>query len=288
MRNFIKYLSGLCLLCVLCGVSMSCQDGDWDPVTDYKLWNDTIELGNTIHIQELKGVYYDAIQNSSFTKIEDDLQLRGVVVVNDEGGNISQQIIVKDFTLDTDDGYIIIGVSETSMFSYVKPGQRILMNLKGLYIGGYGKNAQIGYPSKSATSGAERIGRMTIQDWRSHVCLEGEPDQRLIPEPVEFDPNWDKDDYSDHLIYVDGSFTEADGTATLAPTDMADAGNAVNRTFKMTNGKTVDIRTSTYSDFGNMVMPKGTVRVYGVVIRYNNTWQIQMRTADDLVTNPAN
>ena len=28
----------------------ACQDGDWDPVTDYKLWNDTIDFNNVIPI----------------------------------------------------------------------------------------------------------------------------------------------------------------------------------------------------------------------------------------------
>lgn len=263
----------------------SCQDGDWDPVTDYKLWNDTIDFNNVIPIAQLKANYAAAISNSSYALIEEDLQIHGVVICNDEGGNISQQIIVKDDRYGEDSGYIIIGVTENSMYSYVKPGQQFIMNLKGLYIGGYGKNAQIGYPSKSSTSGAERIGRMTIQDWRSHVNFLGEPDPKLVPAPIEFSTKMDKDTYSDHLVYVEGTFADADGEATLAPTDLADGGNAVNRSFKTTSGETVDIRTSTYSDFGTMIMPTGQVRVYGVAIRYNDSsWQIQMRTADDLVS----
>lgn len=261
----------------------ACQDGDWDPVTDYKLWNDTIDFHNVIPIAHLKANYSDAISNSSYAKIEDDLQIQGYVVCNDEGGNISQQIIVKDDRYGEDTGYIIIGINENSLYNYVKPGQQFIMNLKGLYIGGYGKSAQIGYPSMSSTSGAQRIGRMTIQDWRSHVKLIDEPRPDLVPEPIPFSSSMDKDTYSAHLVYVDGTFQDADGTAILAPDELADAGNAVNRTFIDQQGKKVDIRTSTYSDFARMVMPKGLVRVYGVAIRYNNDWQIQMRTAGDLV-----
>ena len=280
MKKYMKYLCGLCLLCVLCA---NCQDGEWDPVTDYKLWNDTIEVNNVVPISQLKAHYGNAIMNSSYEKIEEDYQIRGVVIANDEGGNISQQIIIKDDS--GENGYIIIGITETSLYSYVKVGQQILMNLQGLYIGGYGMNAQIGYPSKSATSGAERIGRMTIQEWRSHVKFLGDPDPSLVPEAIEFSSKMDKDTYSDHLVYVDGSFVDADGEAILAPDDMADAGNAVNRSFKTTSGETVDIRTSTYADFCKLVMPTGQVRVYGIAIRYNNSsWQIQMRTAGDLVT----
>lgn len=282
MKDYIKYLCTLCCLCVLFG---ACQDGDWDPVTDYKLWNENIEPGDIIPISQLKGLYSEAISNSSYAKIEEDLQIHGVVVVNDEGGNISQQIIVKDDIYNEEDGYIIIGITENSLYNYVKPGQQFRMNLKGLYIGGYGKNAQIGYPSMSSTSGAQRIGRMTVQQWRSHVNFLGDPVPELLPEPIEFSTRMDKDTYSDHLVYVDGTFEDADGEAILAPDDIADAGNSVNRSFKTIQGEKVDIRTSTYSDFARMVMPKGQVRVYGVAIRYNDSsWQIQMRTAGDLVT----
>ena len=202
------------------------------------------------------------------------------MTVNDDGGNISQQIIVKD-----DTGYIIIGITENALYSYVKPGQQILMNLKGLYIGGYGMNAQIGYPSMSATSGARRIGRMTREDWYLHVKFLGEPDPSLVPAPIAFSSKMNMDTYSDYLVYADGTFDDADGEAILAPTKEADAGNSVNRTLRLTSGGTVDVRTSTYSDFASMIIPKGKVRVYGVAIRYNNSsWQLQMRTADDIVS----
>lgn len=277
MKKYIKYLCSLCLLCVFC---VSCHDGDWDPVTDYIIWNDTIQERNVIDLATLKAKYSTAISNSSYALIEEDVQVKAVVTVNDEGGNISQQLIVKD-----DTGYIIIGITETSMNSYVKVGQQILLNLKGLYIGGYGKNAQIGYPSMSSTSGAQRIGRMTREEWYRHVKFIGKPDLSLVPDPIPFSSSMNKDEYSDYLVYAEGSFDDADGEAILAPVKDADDGNAVNRTFRMTNGTTVDVRTSTYADFGSMVIPKGKVRVYGVAIRYNDTaWQLQMRTADDIVS----
>jgi len=112
----------------------------------------------------------------------------------------------------------------------------------------------------------------------------GTPDKTLVPAAIEFKPSLDKDTYSDYLVYVEGTFADADGEAILAPVNMADAGNSVNRTFKIASGGTVDIRTSTYADFYKMVMPTGRVRVYGVAIRYqDSSWQIQMRTGDDLV-----
>ena len=286
LNQIAKYMrSSLCImhcaLCITSGLLVACQDGDWDAPADYTIWNDTITERNIITLSDLKKQYKDAISNNSYALIEEDVQFKGVVTVNDEGGNISQQIVVKD-----NSGYIIIGIRENSIYSYVKTGQQILINLKGLYIGGYGMNGQIGYPSMSSTSGAKRIGHMAREIWYEHVKFLGDPDPSLVPEPIEFFSYLDKDTYSDYIVYAEGLFTDADGESLLAPDKEVDAGNAVNRSLLLSNGGgLVDIRTSAYSDFCKMRIPRGRVRVYGVAIRYNNSsWQIQMRTAKDLVS----
>ena len=50
------------------------------------------------------------------------------------------------------------------------------------------------------------------------------------------------------------------------------------------------LRTSTYADFAQKVMPTDVVDITGVATRYNDTWQILMRTENDIVkssTGPA-
>lgn len=275
LRNIFSL--ALCALTAFCAVS--CQDGDWDDEvnTSRTIWNDTITERNVKTIEFIKDKYKTAISNSSYALVEEDIQLKGWITVNDRGGNISQQLVVQDET-----GYIIIGVTEDSMHSYAKPGQVILLNLQGLYIGGYGMNGQIGYPGMSSTSQAKRIGRMDRYTWYQHVKFLSE--KHALDEPVQFANTMDMDKESNKLVYVEGRFSEADGSATLADPALSDAGNSVNRTFNIDGGGSVTIRTSCYSDFGSMVMPTGKVKVVGIAVRYNtSSWQIQMRTADDLV-----
>lgn len=277
MKSRNIFSLALCALCAL--TSVSCQDGDWDnEINSSKtIWNDTITERNVKTIAELKQEYRSAISSSGYALVDKDYQMKAWITVNDEGGNISQQLIVQDAT-----GYIIIGVTETSMYSYAKPGQVILVNLKGLYIGGYGMNAQIGYPSMSSTTQAKRIGRMTRQMWYDHVRFL--PETHELDAPVPFTSSMDMDSESDKLVYVEGVFTEADGTAVLAETSLADAGNSVNRNFRTDDNRNVTVRTSCYSDFASMVMPTGRVRVVGAAIRYNtSSWQIQMRTEADII-----
>ena len=267
-------------LCVLTTFgAVSCQDGDWDDEvnTSRTIWNDTITERNVKTIDYIKTKFKTAISNSSYALVEEDIQLKAWITVNDLGGNISQQLVVQDET-----GYIIIGITEDSMHSYAKPGQVILLNLKGLYIGGYGMNGQIGYPGMSSTSQAKRIGRMDRYTWYNHVKFL--PETHPLDDAAKFDKSMDMDKESNKLVYVEGSFSEADGKSTLADPKLADAGNSVNRTLNIDGGGTVTIRTSCYSDFGSLVMPVGKVKVVGIAVRYNtSSWQIQMRTADDLV-----
>ncbi len=44
----------------------------------------------------------------------------------------------------------------------------------------------------------------------------------------------------------------------------------------------VGVQTSKYAKFAHEVMPQGTVNITGIFTRYNDTWQIMMRTAEDI------
>jgi DNA/RNA endonuclease YhcR with UshA esterase domain len=93
------------------------------------------------------------------------------------------------------------------------------------------------------------------------------------------------------LITLKGvELAEADGTAVFAPNDgsVSLTANCANRTIKDVGN--VVLRTSTYADFANKPMPTGRVDITGVATRYNDTWQLLMRTDKDIVessTEPA-
>ena len=85
------------------------------------------------------------------------------------------------------------------------------------------------------------------------------------------------------LITLKGvELSEADGTAVFAPTDgsVTLTSNCANR---FINGASnVVLRTSTYAKFANLPMPTGRVDITGIASRYANTWQIYMRTGNDI------
>lgn len=256
----------------------ACMDKDWEaPQFDEPLYgNNSImkeEGDKVITIGELKEKYSSLINASSdgVKEITDDWQLQVVVNGNDEGGNLYKQISVQDPT-----GAIIVGINGSNLYPYMPVGQQLLINLKGLHIGGYRKQAQIG----ALYNGS--IGRMDTDVWEQHVRLLKEGEIEAKVDTVDFDENADKYALSGRIVRLSGVTISGEGTQVLAPEDgsVTLTSNCANRLIN--NKSSLVLRTSSYSKFANRAIPKGKVDVYGVCTRFNNTWQILMRTESDL------
>lgn len=257
----------------------ACMDKDWEaPQFDEPLYgNNSImkeEGDKVITIGELKEKYYSLINASTdgVKEITDDWQLQVVVNGNDEGGNLYKQISVQDST-----GAIIVGINGSNLYPYMPVGQQLLINLKGLHIGGYRKQAQIG-----ALYNGSSIGRMDTDVWEQHVRLLKEGEIEAKVDTVDFDENADKYILSGRIVKLSGVTISGEGTQVLAPEDgsVTLSSNCANRLIN--NKSSLVLRTSSYSKFANRAIPKGKADVYGVCTRYNNTWQILMRTESDL------
>lgn len=284
----------------------SCQDGDWNKEIDtsYTIGNDTITEHNVVSIKDLKKTYEKAIlglglkySNNSVQLVEDEIQLKGVVITNDEGGNLSQCIIVNDNSGEN----IQISIADNDIMTYLPVGQEILVNLKGLYIGGYSETPQIGYPNEkySGTVDSEsgeivgsqiyRMSFMSRYTWYKHFKAVGRPDVTRVPDAVELtDAMYDETLNVSRLVYVDGHFASNDGNTKIADpnkVESTDTGNGVNETFVADKcSKSIIVRTSTYADFAAELIPATDVRMYGIMTRdsYKKGFQIQLRNADDI------
>lgn len=136
-----KLLSILCTGLLLCGAGLtSCENYD-DPVTGNAYGNNSIPEGRTISIAALKEKYNDFIDTSTdtYTTIEDETRIEGVIIGDDESGNIYKQLVVGDET-----GAIIVGVNTSGLYAFCPVGQKVVIDCKGLQIGSYRKLAQIG------------------------------------------------------------------------------------------------------------------------------------------------
>lgn len=275
MKKKYNLLQLIIAVVLTAGLQTACMDGDWDSpdLTLPPYGNNYITEGTPTTIATLKTQFATEIANKGYKQVTEDVQLKAVVTGNDLGGNLYKQIAIQDET-----GYMIVGINATGLYAYLPVGQQLLINLKGLYVGGYGQQAQIGTEYNGS------IGRLDDSDWQAHVRLVGTPDMTKV-DTLDFDANWDMAAYSGALVRLTNvSLEGADGTAVLAPDDgsVPLTSNCANINIKGLAKTNVVLRTSTYSKFANMIIPQGEVDIYGIATRYNNTWQILMRTQNDL------
>lgn len=280
----------------------SCMDDDWKaPSGDTPAYgNNTLQEKNVISIAKLKedyGITKDMINDT--VRIDDGIQIKGVVTGNDAEGNIYNEIALQDET-----GGILVCIAQGGLCGQIQVGQEILIDLGGLYIGAYRSQPQIGVPyTSTSTSGAKSTypSRIARAEWQTRFKLIGKPDaKKLVAKEFDYESLKGNETelykYAGCLVKATGvGFAKADGKTTYAPkSEGASTGYGVMRAFKnMTTGKDYTtnefgVRTSCYSDFAAEKLPEGKLTVTGILTcyksqkKYNATAQILMRQQSDV------
>lgn len=280
----------------------SCMDDDWKaPSGDTPAYgNNTLQEKNVISIAELKekyGITKDMINDT--VRIDDGIQIKGVVTGNDAEGNIYNEIALQDET-----GGILVCIAQGGLCGQMQVGQEVLIDLGGLYIGAYRSQPQIGVPyTSTSASGAKSTypSRIARAEWQTRFKLIGKPDAtKLVAKEFDYESLKGNETelykYAGCLVKATGvGFAKADGKTTYAPkSEGASTGYGVMRAFKnMTTGKDYTtnefgVRTSCYSDFAAEKLPEGKLTVTGILTcyksqtKYKATAQILMRQQSDV------
>ena len=158
-------------------------------------------------------------------------------------------------------------------------------------IGGYGQQPEIGGVYTNTKTGAQSIGRMSRYIWDTHYKLLGKADPakaEALMETFDIGQMSNANYLAAHcgkLMKIKGvTLKDADGKKVYAPDDgsVALTANCANRAFTGIDQNSLVLRTSTYADFANTIMPQGEQDIVGIFTRYRNTWQILLRTIDDV------
>lgn len=280
----------------------SCMDDDWKaPSGDTPAYgNNTLQEKNVVSIAELKekyGITKEMINDT--VRIDDGIQIKGVVTGNDAEGNIYNEIALQDET-----GGILVCIAQGGLCGQMQVGQEVLIDLGGLYIGAYRSQPQIGVPyTSTSTSGAKSTypSRIARAEWQTRFKLIGKPDAtKLVAKEFDYESLKGNETelykYAGCLVKATGvGFAKADGKTTYAPkSEGASTGYGVMRAFKnMSTGKDYTtnefgVRTSCYSDFAAEKLPEGKLTVTGILTcyksqtKYKATAQILMRQQSDV------
>lgn len=212
-------------------------------------------------------------QNAAATQdvpiiITQDQVLKAVITGNDESGNIFKKIYLQDET-----GAIEMEVDQSSVYNYYPVGQTVYVDLNGLSISVYGDEQQLGHPEGY-------LYRTPWEDFEKHVSKDGWANPENA-KPVVIDDistiNAAPDNYKFKLVQFTGVTFQNGGKGIFAPEDGYGEENITD-----SHGNTIMIRTSNYASFAGNKLPEGKGNVTGILGRFRGTWQLTLRTANDV------
>ena len=263
----------------------SCVDEHDTPVNVFG--NNSIKAERTISIANLKEKYNDFIDTTSdtYTEIEGETRIEGVIIGDDESGNFYHQLAVADET-----GAIMLDINTTGLYAFCPVGQKVVVDCEGLVIGSRYRLAAIGSPYNG------KVGNMPEAPWKQHVRLINKPSlfyDELTPREISSAADLDAIEKKDAPVLVtfkNVKFPDADGTKAYAPEEELPSNSSITfieRDMQYSDGTkcAAVVHTSVFSTFATEKLPEGEVNVTGVLTRYNTTWQLIIRTLDDIKRN---
>ena len=269
------------LLALTAIFAASCHTWDDPSVIDGRnsYGNQYLQESNVVTLADLKAEFKDVISSGSLKQVTKPTQIKVIVTGNDEGSNIYKTLYVADKT-----GGISLSINKGGLFSEAPVGQCMLIELNGLYIGGYGQQPQVGilYQKDETT---QQVGRMDRYTWQEHFKLLPAV-KGLSTKPIKTNDMGMLDldrDFGKVVTLVGVTMKEADGEKVFAPSDgsVKLSGGCANREVA-NQSTTVYVRTSTFAKFANMAMPTEKINITGILSRFANDIQIMPRTIEDI------
>lgn len=253
------------VLAVLAGVlAFSCtRDYEAPPFTEPEYTG----LTNNITVARFKSKFAAATTNP--TVIDSPLVMKATVVGNDISGNIYKSLYVQDET-----GGISLGVDQNSIYTNYAVGQEVFIELNGMAaVIAPGGELQVAYKGTSAN----RIP-WDIFVKQVHQNRWPNPNAELVkPRKVKLSEL--STAYSNTLVQIDTVFFTNEGKGQYA---VSSSLSGVSQVIKDESNKSLDVRTSVYATFAADTLPLGYGTVTGILTRYSGTWQLALRSKNDV------
>ncbi|MDE5972229.1 MAG: hypothetical protein K2G94_05730, partial [Muribaculaceae bacterium] len=283
MKKFTKYMAASALL--LSAIT-ACQD-DFDTESP-KVPVATLEANTSI--AEIKEAFWADSLNYSHPigEREDGSHyiIKGRVISSDAAGNIYRAIYIADET-----AALCISLAGYDLCLTYAPGQEIVIDATGLWLGKYRGLQQLGSPKWEFDRQQTTSSFMSATFFTPHVQFSGMPDVAAIDTLVlKEKPASAKEDqirWQGQLVRFNNvAFAaNADGVETLC--DEFQSSGYSQKIDLPNSGGSIDVRTSGYCDFWNMKVPSGSGDVVGILSYYNSgssgDWQLMLIDPEGLM-----
>lgn len=266
MNKVFNYLSVLVLLVTTIAIG-SCRKGFENPPA-----NEDPGLTPTMTIKQLKALH---ASQGSYNEITTDIIVSGLVVANDKSGNLYKEIYIQDET-----GGIAIQLDGVSLYNQFPVGRKVYLKCKGLYLSDYAKLIQIGAIDRSIPTNPQLTGIPYASI--SKYLVGGSINNPVVPtkvNPSDLTTNM-QDPLLGTLIQLD-NFEVAINDTRYTWADTSSAKNSRDLNIVDCSGNKLIIRSSGYSNFAGVKVPKGNGSVTAIYTIYNSTKQLIIRDTAD-------
>jgi len=248
---------------------------EWkDPSTPVPFW--TIGSKSTsdrkcILAKHVPGTSPDSI----VTSYKGNIYVKAVVVSSDEGGNYFKKMAIQDST-----GGVELQLDMTGLYTIYPVGQKIVLICNGLVIGDYGKLPQVGWLYQGT-----QVGRINSLFFNNYIIKDGLASKANLPKILtnnEIDFIGQRD--INKLVRLErvkfrksaiGQPFAYDGFTTEWYVDIP-VGNTT---------QTVNIRTSNYAKFRNMIIEDKEYNLTGILTYFSSSktpYQLMIRVKEDI------
>jgi len=225
-------------------------------------------------IKALKAMHTSA---GAYDVITTDIIISGVVVADDESGNLYKQLFIQDAT-----GGLQITLDANSLYSTYPVGRKIFIKCKDLCISDYNKTMMLGV--KAIVAGSPSLEGIPANLISKYV-VGGSLNNPVVPKVVTFADlgGTSSTNMQDPLI---GTLIQLNDYRFATPTgtysDTSAYKSTVNRDINTCGSQTLIIRTSAYANFAARTVAPGRGSVLAIYTVFGNTRQLIIRDTTDI------
>lgn len=206
--------------------------------------------------------------------------IKGTVISSDEAGNIFKCLYIRDET-----AALPMSINRYNLYLDYRVGQEVVIDLTGMYIGKYNGMLQLGYPEWYEQGNCWETSFMAPVLFSQHTELNGLPiaEEEVEPVVIKDLSSIDKANAEDLKKWQGQLVRFNDATFANPGTTLCDEyhSSGFNQALNVQGGS-INIRTSGYAKFWNMVVPEGHHDVVGILGFYSGDWQLLLRYASDI------
>jgi hypothetical protein len=264
MKNLIKKIFPLTILIAL--FSNCVNDNFNDPVLD-------CVNPNLVKNKEVSDVYNFA--NATAIEYTNDDVIEAYVTSSDEGGNFFKSVSL--ISVDGSRGFSI-SIDDTNLYTKkLEPGKKVFIKMKGLFCANPTSNTK-GLIIGAKPTGSQVVDRIQALEYKKNIIPSCEKiDEETMVKKLTL-AQLSNDNYLNALVEVDNVEFENEGaTYGNKPEDNFDKNENIN------DGITSFVtRTSKFSNFAGSLLPLGKGKIRGVLTKFGNTYQLNIRNERDV------